>query len=356
MLRRLLTLVVRHPRVHVSVKAAVAATLAWLAIVPLGGVADDYPYYAPLGAVICVSTTVANTMRTAVQAGVAILLGALLAMAARAADLQPVLALAFVVAVGTLLGGWRRIAAMASYVPVAALFVLILGGRDPSHYVIGYLGLTTLGGAIGIAINAAFPSLPLSSTQHTQDSLRRTLADQLDDLADGLEQDRLLSPEEWSKRQWAISPRARQMQQMVQEATEARRANWRARRWAEEADRVYQQARALEQLAFLVEDITVLVTRSEHSDRHEVALGAALRPPAANALRLTATALRSVDEPDGGMGAQTAAHEAVRQLAEAIIAARAGTGEELFAAGTVVTALRRALDALTPDAQLMRMP
>lgn len=354
MLSHPFTALVQHPRLHVALKAAAAAALAWLAMLPLGGVADDYPYYAPLGAVICVSTTVASTLRTALQAGAAILLGAALAMTAGAVDLQPVIALPFVVAIGTLIGGWRRISAMASYVPVAGLFVLIIGGSDPWHYVFGYLGLTVFGGLIGVAINAAFPSLPLTSTQRTQDSLRRALADQLDDLAGGLEQERLLSPDEWSSRQWAISPRARQMQQMVQEATEARRANWRARRWAQETDRIYQQARALEQLAFLVEDITVLVTRSEHSDRSEVALGPALRPPAAHALRRTAAALHSVDGPEIEPAARAEAEDAIRQLAEAIIATRAGTDDELFAAGTVVTALRRALDALTPDAQLMR--
>jgi uncharacterized membrane protein YgaE (UPF0421/DUF939 family) len=333
---------------HVAVKAGVAAALAWLVVLPLPGVADDYPFYAPLGAVVCVSTTVASTVRAAGQAAAAIFLGAALALAARALDLPAALSLALVVSLGTLIGGWRRIAPMASYVPVSALFVLILGGNDPMHYVLGYLGLTTLGGAIGVAINAAFPSLPLTTTQRSQDFLRRTLADQLDDLADGLEQGKLPTAEQWSERRWAIEPRAREMQQMVADATEARRANWRARRWAGAADRQYQRARALEQVAYLVEDITALVTRTEHAERHEAALGTSLRPPTARALRCTARLLRVIGKPGSHEQFEDAV-EAVRRLGEAIIAVRADTDDELFVAGTVVTALRRTLEYLDEE-------
>ena len=40
---------------NLSLKAALAAALSWLAVLPLWGVADEYPYYAPLGAVIAVT-------------------------------------------------------------------------------------------------------------------------------------------------------------------------------------------------------------------------------------------------------------------------------------------------------------
>jgi hypothetical protein len=41
----------------------VAAAVAWLVVLPFVGVADDYAYYAPLGAVIAVSATVARSWR-----------------------------------------------------------------------------------------------------------------------------------------------------------------------------------------------------------------------------------------------------------------------------------------------------
>ncbi len=63
-----------------SLKAAVAAGLAWVLVLPLGGVADAYPYYAPLGAVIAVSSTVAGSLRSSLQAVVSIAIGAAIAV------------------------------------------------------------------------------------------------------------------------------------------------------------------------------------------------------------------------------------------------------------------------------------
>lgn len=39
----------RHPAVLLAVDAAVAASAAWLSVVPLGGLVDRYPCHAPLG-------------------------------------------------------------------------------------------------------------------------------------------------------------------------------------------------------------------------------------------------------------------------------------------------------------------
>ena len=51
----------RYPRVPLALKSAFAAGLAWLAVLPLGGVADEYPYYAPLGAVVAMGATVVTS-------------------------------------------------------------------------------------------------------------------------------------------------------------------------------------------------------------------------------------------------------------------------------------------------------
>lgn len=103
----------RHPRIPRAVKAAVAAVLAWLAVLPLGGAADEYPYYAPLGAVIAVSATVADSVRDSVQGVAAILLGAALAVCAGAV-VPTVPGLAVVVLLGTLVAGWWRLGEMGA--------------------------------------------------------------------------------------------------------------------------------------------------------------------------------------------------------------------------------------------------
>src|SRR3546814_4896585 len=90
---------------------------------------------------------------------------------------------------------------MASWVPISGLFILIVGGADPAHYVLAYLGLTALGAVVGVLVNLAVPPMPLIATNDVQDSLRNILADQLDGLARGLERTPLRSAEHTSELQ-----------------------------------------------------------------------------------------------------------------------------------------------------------
>ncbi len=269
----------RHPRVPLAVKCAVSAALAWVLVLPLGGVADDYPYYAPLGAVVAMGTTVVNSVRASVEGVLALLLGAALAIAAAVLPLPEVIATAVVVGFGTLLAGWNQLGELASWVPISGLFILIIGRNDPGDYAIAYVGLTGFGAVIGVLVNAALSPLPLTAAGVTQSALLDTLADQLDDLADGLRQEPLLTPEEWRTRQRAIEPQNRQMRVMLEQATEARRAYWRAREWRETADLQYTLGRALEQLSLMVEDTTNLLVAQEHAERPIVVLGPTLRAP-----------------------------------------------------------------------------
>ena len=70
---------VRHPRWGMVVKA-VAASLAWALVQLVPGAAGDYPYYAPLGAVVATSATLARSVREATQTVGAIGLGAAVAL------------------------------------------------------------------------------------------------------------------------------------------------------------------------------------------------------------------------------------------------------------------------------------
>jgi uncharacterized membrane protein YgaE (UPF0421/DUF939 family) len=346
----------QHPRIPLAVKTAVAAAAAWIVVQPMDGIADRYPYYAPLGAVVAMSTSVVSSVRASVQGVLAIFLGAALALVATQLPVPELAALTLVVAVGTLLAGWSRIGSMASWVPISALFILIIGAKDPVDYAVAYLVLTGLGAAIAVAINAAVPPLPLTPATITSTALLTTLAEQLEDLAEALTQDPIPTPAEWEKRQREIAPQAEYLRGLVNDAAEARRVNWRAHRWVEMTERVYAQARALQQLAFLVEDITAVLVDREHAERETVALGPALRPPAAEALGRMAEVLRSVDGSTASPEALEAADAAVRDLVATIREQRHETGDDFFDAGTIVTAARRAISALVPADEADRLP
>src|SRR3712207_4872864 len=95
----------RHPRFPLAVKCAVAAALAWVLVLPLDGIADDYPYYAPLGAVVAMGTTVVNSVRASVQGVLALLSGAAVSVGAATLPLPDVVAIAVVVGISTLVAG-----------------------------------------------------------------------------------------------------------------------------------------------------------------------------------------------------------------------------------------------------------
>ncbi len=343
-------------RLNVSLKAAVAAAVAWLAVQPLSGFADDYPFYAPLGAVIAVTSTVAGSVRGSLQTLAAILAGALVALGVTLLGLPVVADLALVVAVGSAVSWWRGFGDNASWAPISGMFVLVIGGGDAAEYAVAYLALTSLGVAIGIALNVVFPPLALSPMADSVNRLREMLAAQLDDLADGLGSSEVPSSDDWHRRRRDIRPTTEETQRVVGHATDNRRANWRAKRWDDHAESSYQQARALQQVAFLIEDITALVVDQERAELEVVALGPSLRPYAARALSALADVLRSVDGNTADREALHQADRAVTELAEAIRDARSRSASDLFAAGSLVTGSRRALASLVPEDLRDRIP
>lgn len=343
----------RHPRWGLALKAALAAALAWGLAQLVPGPAADYPYYAPLGAVIATSTTLAGSVRESLQTVGAIALGAAIALGVDGLSYPNAVTVAVVVAAGVLLAGWAALGSSGSWVPTAALFTLIIGNADPVGYVTGYAGLTLLGALVGFAVTAVFPPLPLAPAQVELARLRDTLAGQLDDLADGLRLDTPPDEGGWRARMRAIDPVLTQMRDAVALADRARRGNRRASRHAWDADRQYEHARALESLAFLVEDLTELVREHETAtlDWTEIALGPRLRPATASALATLAEVLRSVEQDAvADPGPVRAAFTAVDELAARVRAERAATDHDLFVAGSVLTTLRRSLKAVVPQA------
>lgn len=330
-----------HPRLALAVKTATAAAIAWLLVQPIGGFARAYPYYAPLGAVAAVSTTVANSLRASVQAAAAIAIGASTAMVARALPIPEVAAVAVAVAVGTLAAGWPRLGALGGWVPVSALFVLIVGRTHPGHYVLAYLGLTTLGAVVGVIVNALFPSLPLTPTGLALRRLRLELAGQLDEIADGLREPDPPTPEEWARRRRALRPHIDRVRALVTETSEARRANWRAGRWRESTDRQYAVATVLEDLTSVTSQIVALVTERERADTDEPALGTSLRPLTAEALSATAWMLQAFDDEDVFPQAAGRTSRALEELRTATSSAWREAGEDRYTAAAIVTALER---------------
>ncbi|WP_152195862.1 FUSC family protein [Georgenia subflava] len=342
---RILRAWVRHPRVALAIRGALAASIAWYLARFLPEPMSEYPYYAPLGAVIATTFTLAGSVRESLQAVAAIAIGGTIAYVGDlvAVESSPV-TVAAVVALGVLAAGWGRLGSMASWVPTAALFTLIIGGGE-AFYIWVYGGLIFLGGAIGIAINAIFPSLPLAPLWDAIEDIRNALADQLDELADGLDHDEPPDTDQWKGRSHDLAAVRREMRSALQDSNDARRGNLRAKRHLDELQRQRRHADSLDRVALLVADATDLVTTEENAGREQLALGRELRPPAARALRALAEALRSVENDAADEDAVAETRAALNDLTDAIDRSRTSApGGGIMAAGSLAVAIRRCLD------------
>lgn len=329
-----------HPRVGLAVRTAVAAALAWFVVRLIPGTVD-YPYYAPLGAVAATSLSVVSTMRHTLRAGLAVVLGAAIGLAARELLPSGVWTVAAVVAVGVLVAGLRWLDDLGAWVPTAALFVLILGGREPMHYPATYAGLVLLGGLIGTLVALAFPQLPLTPTERALARLRTALVEQLDQLAAGLEADELPDRDGWARRMIPLDHWRWATRQALQETEEARSWNLRAARWHTRLERVGRQVRACERAAWLVQDLAEIISGDELNGNDVVGLGPHIRPQTATVLHTVSGMFDSLSE--GGINPDeiAAAHDALDTLAERVGDARTPSPDGFHVASNVVNSIRR---------------
>ncbi|WP_153504784.1 FUSC family protein [Cumulibacter manganitolerans] len=331
-----------------ALKAALAAAIAWSLIRPFGGVADQYAYYAPLGAVVVVSSNLAESVHSSVATVAAIALGTTLALGVRELPVPGVVSLAIVVGVGTVLGAWRRLGAMSGWVPIAGLFTLVVGGADPERYMFAYLGLTGFGALIGVLVNLIAPPLPLSATREMHEALRGILADRLDWIAEQFEGDELPVGDEWTMGRDATEEDRRRAEDLISRTMQLSRVNWRARRWRDTAHRQELQGQALGRLVFLVDNLVDLLARMEKA-HEKIALGPKLRMGTAEAVRATAAAVRSIEGAQAERELLDEAERATEALAAAIRESSAEDGDDRFVAGNLVVTLRRVQVMLEPS-------
>jgi uncharacterized membrane protein YccC len=169
-------------RSRLAAKGALAAAAAWLLARYAAGQPD--PYFAPIAALLGVYPTVARSLREVAAYVAGFVLGAALAVPV-AVGLGPSIAgIAVVVLAGMLVGGWQRLGDQSAQVTLTALFVLLLSGHQPVHY-LAHRGVDVgIGVATGLAVNfLAFPPLQLRPAEHAIQRWGDEIATALRDLA-----------------------------------------------------------------------------------------------------------------------------------------------------------------------------
>ncbi len=340
-------------RLQLALKGAVAASVAWLLAEGLtrvlsGDGIDNYIYYAPLGAVVATDATIAGSARTARQTALSLLLGAALGLAVGRALEPGVLSLGVVVAAGVLLGALPGLGDMRSWVPVVALFVLVLGGHDAETYATAYVGLTALGAACGVVVNMVVPSMPLRTGQEALDRLKRQLGHQLNDLADGLRQQPPPGRDGWERRRWDTQTSLDQSRETVRELMEAQYGNMLRTRHKGWVDKQTQLVGALEHVAWFVEDLLAVLSQN-HRDDMESPMDGELAEVVALAIDdLAALVLAYDNSLEADDERVRAVEERMRELTREFAERRDLEASHVAVLGAVVANLRRATAAVHP--------
>ena len=177
------------PRLQLALKAGLAAGVAF-AIAPfMPGSAADYPYYAPLGALVAMYENVAGSMRQGVQTLVGLAIGVGLAFMLFSLGSPSPWTVAVVMGLGVILAGLPKIGSGRDWIPTAALLVLLVGGHNPDTFSFGYLFQMGVGVTVGIVVNLlVFPPLHFRAAELSIAELRQALAQQLWDMGKALKE------------------------------------------------------------------------------------------------------------------------------------------------------------------------
>ncbi|CAL4860713.1 hypothetical protein MMM2322_02394 [Microbacterium sp. MM2322] len=270
-------------RLILALKTAVAAAIAWF-FAPLVPFADaEYSYYAPLGVLVSMYPTVADSLRAGIQSliglacGIAIGFGGL---ALVAAGTPGIAGLALVVLVGVALGGIRALGVGRDWVALAGLFVLLLSKNDPDGFSSSYLATMAFGVLVGVVANVVLvPPLYLQSARDRLSELRAAVVAALDRAADSAGEG---EPDAGSLREDgdALAEMAMAVAADVDEASRSERANIRARGIGGVRDENAQRWWGLERATYLTRDLLdVLAQHDRLDERHgdPALLEAALR-------------------------------------------------------------------------------
>lgn len=286
-------------RLELAAKSALAAGLAWAVAPLIPGPAAHYPYYAPLGALVTMYPTVADSARKGLQSLLGLTLGIGVAFVVAGFTGANSLAVAAVVGLGVVIGGLPRMGAASDWVPMAALFVLVIGGQKADVFSAAYLIQMGVGVGIGFAVNwLILPPLRFQAISRAFIRQREALARQLEDMGEAMTESWPPDHAEWAERDEHLSRTAREVRTAVQQAKESARANPRRRRHPRDLGEDLKDLRAIERLTFQVQDITDVLASAIWDKGAGTAVPTALADALADALDGAATVLRGWGEDD----------------------------------------------------------
>jgi len=325
--------VVSAARLLMALKAAAAAAIAWY-LAPLIPFADaEYSYYAPLGVLVSMYPTVADSARAGAQSLIGLGCGIVLGLGGLAlvvAGSPGIVAVAVVVGAGTALGGIRALGPGRDWIAMAGLFVLLLGGPDAEGFSVSYIITMAFGVLVGVTINLiVFPPLFLQWGAGRLATLRDAVAQQLAEMAEMTGTDRI-DKERLDEAGRDLAGTVVTVSADVREAGRSTVGNPRARRRTAQDDDNARGLRCLERAAFLTRELALVLAEQAAGDSPR-----APRTELARALSACAAVVGSpTDAPETGR-LRREADAAVASYRDAVHARASGTVRELAAAALI---------------------
>lgn len=326
-------------------KVALAAGTAWVLAPFMPGVAAEFPYYAPLGAVITMHPTFVHSFRVGLETLLGIVLGILLAGAFVLLSVPPLAGIMLVTGVGVLLGGLPRVGAGRDYLPISALFVLVLGGGDADGYSFGYLVQMGLGILVGITVNfVVFPPLRTATATLDLEQFRQRLARDLDAIADDVGDRWPPDGDVWHQRAQALLDDSRRVRAGLDLGGESARGNPRAKLLGIDQSDDYVTMNALDSISFQVHDLTELLAGPLVGEGLDGDLPESFRRLVARCLRdASARTAADGETPDD---APETGQEPFVELEEWLVSEPAAGSDNFQVQGSVAKCLHRIRDAL----------
>lgn len=338
-------------RIQLAAKAAIAAGLAFLIAPLMPGVAADYPYYAPLGALVAMYHNVAGSVKQGAQTLIGLAMGIGLAfLLVNVTDPSPFTVAVFM-GIGVLLAGLPGLGAGSDWIPTAALLVLLVGGSNPDDFSFGYLIQMGAGVAVGIAVNfLIFPPLHFAAAAESLDELRGALGRQLTDMGAALKEKWPPEHEDWSRRSDELAEAARTVRHLVKEADASRRANPRRKLHPRDVDLDYRNLRDLERVTFHIQDMTDVLSDVIWADDAPYAVPLQDSGPLADAMTATGHLLCSFRTQD--LQEQQQLLDAAEAAVNDCVADTAGRNPDegtVPASESIILSLHRILRAVKPS-------
>ncbi|KAA0961908.1 FUSC family protein [Microbacterium sp. ANT_H45B] len=310
-----------HPaRLLLVAKTTLAVGLAWMIAPHMPGVTEQYPYYAPLGALVSMYPTLMGSLRSGLQTLIGLATGIGLAFLVVMTVGPNWWTIPVVVGLGVLVSGTGWFGAGREYVPIAALFVLIVGGQNADDYSLGYLVQMAVGVAIGLIVNVVIAPAPLTLAASARvDEFRAQLSTHLQDIGVAVSEYWPPERQQWASDATSLADTTAALRTALADADDSRRGNPRAWGRRGETRHIHEELTRLDRIAHLIRDISDEIADTIWDRPGSLDLDPALPEPLSAACQAVAEVIAQQDPVDAAdHRARGEAARAIRLLLETV--------------------------------------